>query len=44
MIINDKLTNKQVSSSGIQKKDNGKNDFKEERKNRQQKNDNVKPE
>lgn len=42
MGVKGKLTNKQVSAMGIDKIDNGKNLYEEERKEKQRKNDNVK--
>jgi hypothetical protein len=42
MGVKGKLTNKQVSAMGIDKIDNGKNLYEQERKEKQRKNDNVK--
>ena len=44
MGVKDKLTNKQIKVMGIDKIDNGKNMHEMEKKERQRKNDNVKPE
>lgn len=43
MSIKGKLTNKQVSAMGIERMDNGKNTHEKDIKERQRKNDNVKP-
>lgn len=43
MGVKGKFTNKQVSAMGIDKIDNGKNMHELEKKERQRKNDNVKP-
>jgi hypothetical protein len=43
MSIKGKLTNKQTSALGIDKKDNGENLYEEKRRKKQNKNDNVKP-
>jgi len=42
MGVKGKFTNKQVSAMGIDKTDNGKNLYEQERKEKQRKNDNVK--
>lgn len=43
MGVKGRFTNKQVSAMGINKMDNGKNLYEQDRKEKQRKNDNVKP-
>lgn len=43
MGVKGKFTNKQVSAMGIDKMDNGKNLYKQGKKDKQRKNDNVRP-
>ena len=43
MSIKNKLSNKQISASGIDRTDNGQNMHEQVRKERQRKNDNVRP-
>lgn len=43
MGVKGRFTNKQVSAMGINKMDNGKDLYEQDRKEKQRKNDNVKP-